>query len=90
MYLRVGNSWECYEIPDVMVLDKCTARAGSLSVATQFARRSRAPVRHERVATERRVVAVTVAATRSTHAIKGRISASEVESTTARATKRMI
>jgi hypothetical protein len=28
-----------------------TARAGSLSVVTQFARRSRAPVRHERVAT---------------------------------------
>ena len=22
-YLRVGNSWECYEIPDVMVLEKC-------------------------------------------------------------------
>ena len=24
MYLRVGDSWECYEIPDVMVLDKCS------------------------------------------------------------------
>jgi len=23
-YLRVGNSWECYEIPDVMVLENCT------------------------------------------------------------------
>ena len=23
MYLRVGDSWECYEIPDVMVLEKC-------------------------------------------------------------------
>ena len=22
-YLRVGDSWECYEIPDVMVLEKC-------------------------------------------------------------------
>ena len=22
-YLRVGNSWECYEIPDVMVLENC-------------------------------------------------------------------
>ena len=21
-YLRVGDSWECYEIPDVMVLEK--------------------------------------------------------------------
>ena len=47
---------------DLDVALTSTARAGSLSVATQFARRSRASARYARVATERRVVAVTMAA----------------------------
>ena len=64
-------------------------RAGSLSLVTQFARRSRESTRHARVATKRRVVAVTMDAVRSMHATKGRTSASKIESTTARAPKPM-
>ena len=65
------------------------ARAGSLSLVTQSARRSRVSTRHARVATKLRVVAVTMDAVRSMHATKGRTSASKIESTTARAPKPM-
>ena len=53
-------------------------RAGSLSLVTQFARRSRVSTRHARVATKWRVVAVTMDAVRSMHVTKGRTSASKI------------